>query len=151
MLASTGRFRLNEICRGCCKGESMNNVMDMNRRDYLKSLALLPLAGTTLPFESMFATSESQSNTVTRLAPSENIFRSIGVEPVINCRGTYTIIGGSIERPEVRAAMEAASKDFIQYDELADGIGQRLADLTGAEWGMVAAGCAAGLKHVTGA
>ena len=53
-----------------------------------------------------------------------NIFQSIGVEPIINCRGTFTIIGGSIERPQVRAAMEAASKDFVQYDELADGIGQ---------------------------
>ena len=83
--------------------------------------------------------------------PDPNIFRSIGVEPIINCRGTFTIIGGSIERPEVRAAMEAASKDFIQYDELADGIGKRLAELTGAEWGMVSAGCAAGMKHVTAA
>ena len=80
-----------------------------------------------------------------------NIFQSIGVEPIINCRGTFTIIGGSIERPEVRAAMEAASKDFVQYDELADGIGKRLAELTGAEWGMVSAGCAAGMKHVTAA
>ena len=84
--------------------------------------------------------------------PTEpNIFQSLGVEPVINCRGTFTIIGGSIERPEVRAAMEAASKDFVQYDELADGIGKRLAELTGAEWGMVSAGCAAGMKHVTAA
>jgi seryl-tRNA(Sec) selenium transferase len=47
--------------------------------------------------------------------------------------------------------MEAASKDFVQYDELADGIGQRLAEITGAEWGMVSAGCAAGMKHVTAA
>jgi seryl-tRNA(Sec) selenium transferase len=30
-------------------------------------------------------------------------------------------------------------------------VGQRLADLTGAEWGMVSAGCAAGIKHVTAA
>ena len=80
-----------------------------------------------------------------------NIFQSIGVEPIINCRGTFTIIGGSIERPEVRAAMEAASKDFVQYDELADGIGKRLAEITGAEWGMVSAGCAAGMKHITAA
>ena len=29
--------------------------------------------------------------------------------------------------------------------------GRRLAELTGAEWGMVSAGCAAGLKHVTAA
>ena len=82
---------------------------------------------------------------------TENIYRSIGVEPIINCRGTFTIIGGSIERPEVLAAMERAAGNFVQYDELAAGVGQRLADLTGAEWGMVSSGCAAGMKHVTAA
>ena len=80
-----------------------------------------------------------------------NIYQSIGVEPVINCRGTFTIIGGSVERPEVVAAMKAASGYFVQYDELAYGVGRRLAEITGAEWGMVSAGCAAGLKHVTAA
>jgi D-glucosaminate-6-phosphate ammonia-lyase len=85
------------------------------------------------------------------LKPGPEIFQSIGVEPVINCRGTFTIIGGSVERPEVRAAMDAASRYFVQIDELADAVGQRLAELTGAEWGMVSAGCAAGLKHVTAA
>src|SRR6185436_12287193 len=79
------------------------------------------------------------------------IYQSIGVDPIINCRGTFTIIGGSVERPEVRAAMDAASKHFVQIDELADAVGQRLAELTGAEWGMVSAGCAAGLKQVTAA
>src|SRR5215213_9730630 len=83
------------------------------------------------------------------LVVGPQIYQSIGVEPVINCRGTFTIIGGSVERPEVRAAMDAASKYFIQIDELADAVGRRFAELTGAEWGMVSAGCAAGLKHVT--
>jgi seryl-tRNA(Sec) selenium transferase len=85
------------------------------------------------------------------LTPGPEIFQSIGVEPVINCRGTFTIIGGSSELPEVRAAMDAASRRFVQMDELADAVGRRLAELTGAEWGMVSAGCAAGLKHVTAA
>lgn len=79
------------------------------------------------------------------------VYQSIGVEPVINCRGTFTIIGASIELPEVRAAMDAAAQHYVQLDELADGVGRRLAELTGAEWGMVSAGCAAGLKHVTAA
>ena len=39
------------------------------------------------------------------LTPGPQIYQSIGVEPIINCRGTFTIIGGSVERPEVRAAM----------------------------------------------
>ena len=84
-------------------------------------------------------------------AEDENIYRSIGVEPIINCRGTFTIIGGSIERPEVLTAMKAASRHFVQYDELHEGVGKRLAEITGAEWGMLPAGCAAGLKHVTAA
>ncbi len=117
----------------------------MERRDILKSLSILPFAGSLLPLESILAGPRGP------LTPGPNIYQSIGVEPVINCVGTYTIIGGSLERPEVVAAMHAASGFFVQYDELAFGIGQRLADITGAEWGMVSAGCAAGIKHVTAA
>jgi L-seryl-tRNA(Ser) seleniumtransferase len=83
------------------------------------------------------------------LTPGPQIYQSIGVEPVINCRGTFTIIGGSVELPEVRAAMDAAARHFVQIDELAAAVGTRLAELTGAEWGMVSAGCAAAMKHVT--
>ncbi|MCB0093237.1 MAG: hypothetical protein KDE54_35355, partial [Caldilineaceae bacterium] len=36
----------------------------------------------------------------------QSIFRAIGVEPVINCRGTFTIIGGSVELPAVQAAIK---------------------------------------------
>src|SRR4026207_1958237 len=45
--------------------------------------------------------------------------------------------------------MDAASKYFVQIDELAEAVGRRFAELTGAEWGMVSAGCAAGLEHIT--
>jgi D-glucosaminate-6-phosphate ammonia-lyase len=85
------------------------------------------------------------------LKPGSDIYRSIGVEPIINCRGTFTIIGGSVELPEVTAAMESATKSFVQLDELAEAVGQRLAELTGAEWGVVTSGCAAAMKHVTAA
>lgn len=133
----------------------------MKRRNLIKGLTLLPLAGTGFPFQSLLAAPLLKNNLPAGgikqlIQPGElnigpNIFQSIGVEPIINCRGTFTIIGGSVERPEVRAAMEAASKDFVQYDELADGVGKRLAEITGAGWGMVSAGCAAGMKHVTAA
>ena len=39
----------------------------------------------------------------------------------------------------------------MQYDELAEGVGRRLAEITGAEWGLISDGCAAGIKHVTAA
>src|SRR3954469_12061163 len=84
-------------------------------------------------------------------AEEQSIYRAIGVEPIINCRGTFTILGGSVERPEALLAYKEASRHFVQYDELAEGVGRRLAELSGAEWGMIPAGCAAGIKHVTAA
>ena len=85
-------------------------------------------------------------------APIEpNIYTSIGVRPLINCRGTLTIIGGSIELPEVRAAKTAANQQHAQVDEVMAAAGKRLAELTGAEWGMVSAGCAAAMSHATAA
>lgn len=85
-------------------------------------------------------------------APSETgpeVYRAIGVRPVINARGTFTIITGSQTLPEVKRAMDEASRGYVQMDELMDGVGKRLAELTGAEWGIVTAGCAAGLTHCT--
>jgi uncharacterized pyridoxal phosphate-dependent enzyme len=78
-----------------------------------------------------------------------NIYRSIGVRPVINARGTFTIITGSTTLPEVKRAMEEASRSFVHMDELMDGVGKRLAELSGAEWGIVTAGCCAAITHFT--
>src|SRR6187549_3486488 len=83
--------------------------------------------------------------------PAANVYESIGVKPLINGRGTFTIIGGSMELPEVRAAKSAANVQYAQLDELMDAAGKRLAELTGAEWGMVSAGCAAAMSHATAA
>jgi len=80
-----------------------------------------------------------------------NIYQKIGVQPVINCKGTFTIISGSLSLPEVKKAMDEASRHYVQMDELMDGVGRRLAELTKAEWGMVSAGCAAALTHGTAA
>src|SRR5262245_47580618 len=80
-----------------------------------------------------------------------DIYKSIGVRPLINCRGTITVIGGSIELPEVRAAKDAANQKYVQLDELMEAVGKRLSELTGAEWGMVSAGCAAAMSHATAA
>ncbi len=123
----------------------------MKRRKAIQSLGLMPFASGLLPSGEVLASPTFSSDTSKPFEDPTNIFRSIGVEPIINCRGTFTIIGGSLERPEVRAAMEAASHNFVQYDELADGVNRRLAEITGAEWAMVSSGCAAAMKHVTAA
>jgi len=85
------------------------------------------------------------------LAAGADVYKAIGVRPLINCRGTITVIGGSIELPEVRAAKSSANQQHVQLDELMDAVGKRLAELTGAEWGMVSAGCAAAMSHATAA
>jgi L-seryl-tRNA(Ser) seleniumtransferase len=79
------------------------------------------------------------------------MYRSIGVRPVINARGTFTIITGSETLPEVKRAMDQASRSFVDMDELMEGVGKRLAELTGAEWGIVTAGCCAAITHFTAA
>jgi len=80
-----------------------------------------------------------------------DIYQSIGVRPLINARGTFTIISGSTMLPEVRAAMDAAAQKYVHLDELTDAVGARLAALTGAEWGLVSNGCSAGLTLATAA
>lgn len=122
----------------------------MNRRDIIKNLAIIPFAGGFIPHSATAGVS-SAGEASGPLAIGSKIYESIGVDPVINCRGTFTIIGGSLERPEVLAAAKAAAEHFVQYDELAFGVGRRLAEITGAEWGVISSGCAAGLKHVTAA
>ena len=80
-----------------------------------------------------------------------NIYDSIGVTPLVNCRGTFTIISGSQTLPEVKRAMDEASRHYVHLDELMSAVGQRLAELTQADWGIVTAGCAAALTHATSA
>jgi len=78
-----------------------------------------------------------------------DMYRSIGVRPVINARGTFTIITGSQTLPEVKRAMDLASRSFVDMDELMEGVGKRLAELSGAEWGIITAGCCAAVTHTT--
>lgn len=133
------------------KFDSLKKVLDwrlagLSRRElfqrsgWLAAPALLGVSGTA---------SGDAPRTAGTLQIGPDIYESIGVRPVINCRGTYTIIGGSLELPEVRAAQEAAAKHYVQLDELMEAAGRRLAELTGAESGMVSGGCAAALAHAT--
>lgn len=121
----------------------MRNLSGFNRRSLFQRGGLLAAAQ---------ALGGSIHNAVA--APLEfgaNLYRSIGVRPMINARGTFTIITGSQTLPEVKRAMDDASRSYVQMDELMEGVGARLAELTGAEWGIVTAGCCAALSHCTAA
>ncbi|MBL8240195.1 MAG: PLP-dependent transferase [Bryobacterales bacterium] len=80
-----------------------------------------------------------------------DVYTPIGVRPIINARGTFTIVSGSTMLPEARSAMEAASQRYVHMDELMDAAGAKLAQLTGAEFGMVTNGCSAAITHATAA
>lgn len=82
---------------------------------------------------------------------TSHVYDRIGVRPMVNCKGTYTIISGSQTLPEVKQAMDEASRYYVNLDELMQAVGARLAELTKAEWGIVTAGCAAALTNATAA
>ena len=90
---------------------------------------------------------KSTSPVATDSNTAAKLYESIGVRPLINARGTFTIITGSETLPQVKQAMDAASRGYVQMDELMDAVGKRLAELTGAPWGIVTAGCAAALTN----
>ncbi len=75
----------------------------------------------------------------------DNLFTRIGVRPLINGRGTFTLLSGSRSLPEVKQAMYDASFYFVQMDEMMEAVGRELGRLTGAEWGIATTGCEASI------
>jgi uncharacterized pyridoxal phosphate-dependent enzyme len=74
-----------------------------------------------------------------------DIYRRLGVEPIINGRSTFTILGGSLMAPPVLEAMRQAAESFVDLVELQAAVGRRLAELTRNEAAFVSGGAAAGL------
>jgi len=70
------------------------------------------------------------------------IYEELGVRPVINCMGSFTMIGASRKRPELDAFMAEASRHFVFIEELQEKVGERLAKLVGTESAMVTTGAA---------
>lgn len=113
----------------------------MKRRDVIKSLAILPLS---------VAVPGNITEAMSAQAPGrKSVYEAIGVKPLINARGTVTVIGASKVLPEVRDAMDAAIGEFVQIDELMDGVGKRLGELMGTASGCVTAGASAAITAAT--
>lgn len=73
------------------------------------------------------------------------IYQQIGVRTIVNGRGATTSVGGTLMAPEVLAAMAEAAQAFVVLDELNEAVGQKIAEVTGAEAGYVTSGSAAGM------
>ncbi len=83
--------------------------------------------------------------------PTTSPFRSLGVEPFINCGGVRSTFGGSRILPQALKIMNDAAGEFVDLDELALRAGSELATITGAPWGIVTSSTTAAMALATAA
>src|SRR5215472_1642010 len=124
-----------------------------SRREVLKQtgmLSALGAAGAVSPLTASASPADSPAHKLVREGTdTDNLFTRIGVRPIVNGRGTFTIISGSRSLPQVKQAMYDASFYFVHLDEMMDGIGAQLGKLMGAEWGITTTGCEAAICLAT--
>src|ERR1700733_14994398 len=90
-----------------------------DRRTFIKGMAATPLLASLA--EGFFP--ESAAAAATTHAPAAagvtpEVYARIGARTIINGRGTYTYLSGSVELPVVREAMHAASFNFVNLYDL---------------------------------
>ena len=75
----------------------------------------------------------------------EQMYGSLGVRRIINASGTTTMWGGSKLRPEVAEVMQKTSNVMVNLGDLNKAAGKVLAEICGAEAGLVVSGSGGGL------
>ncbi len=121
-------------------------MQNSSRRSFVKFLAAAPLLS-QIAVRELYA----QAASAVGKDPRQNIYTRLGVKTVINCRGTWTYLSGSLEFPEVRQAELEAARHFVNMFDLQHGVGRRLSELTGAESGIVTSGAAGAMAAATAA
>ena len=121
-------------------------IQNSGRRSFIKLLAAAPLLS-----QSAIRELYAQAATAIGKDPRQNVYTQLGVKTVINCRGTWTYLSGSLEFPEVRRAQLEASQYFVNMFDLQRAVGRRLSELTGAESGIVTSGSAGAMSAATAA
>ncbi len=119
-------------------------IRNASRRSFVKLLAATPLL-TQIAARDLYA----QAASAVGHDPRQNVYTRLGVKTVINCRGTWTYLSGSLEFPEVREAQVEAAQHFVNMLELQRAVGRRLSELTGAESGIVTSGAAGAMAAAT--
>ncbi|MGI8634103.1 MAG: selenocysteine synthase, partial [Segetibacter sp.] len=106
----------------------------MKRRDIIKKLSMLPLAGgiasSILPLKA----------TATAPPAKRDLLKELGVRTFINARGTITFMTGSLMHDYVLEAINNSSKEYCMLDELQDKVGERIAIMSHAEAATVTSG-----------
>src|SRR5216684_2198543 len=125
----------------------MKQTGSFDRRYFMKLAGAAPL----LAYVTAQSLAEKAWGAVGKSAAQGDIYSTIGVRSFINGRGTWTYLSGSLELPEVRAAKQAAAQHFVDIFELQHAASRRLAELSGAEAGMVTSGAAGAMASATAA
>jgi uncharacterized pyridoxal phosphate-dependent enzyme len=120
------------------------SIQKPSRRLFVKLLAAAPLLS-QIAARDIYA----QAATAIGRDPRQNVYTRLGVKTVINCRGTWTYLSGSMEFPEVRQAQVEAAQHFVNVLDLQRAVGRRLSELTGAESGIITSGAAGAMAAAT--
>ena len=119
----------------------------MKRREILKGLALLPLTSSLASKASAFAA----TTPTPPKPPTRDLFKELGVTPVINASVTMTFLSGSLMLPEVLEAINSTSHDFANMYELQDKVGGKIAEMLKVESAMVTSGASCAILLSTAA
>src|SRR3569833_801929 len=119
----------------------------MKRRDILKGLTILPLS-TGLVSK---ASAIGLTHTPTPKKQERDLFKELGVTPVINASVTMTFLSGSLMLPEVLEAINSTSHDFANMYELQDKVGAKIAEMLHVESAMVTSGASCAILLSTAA
>ena len=116
----------------------MKFLKNLSRRNFFQNTWLLPAAA-----------SSAAAAAPPRNLKTASVYQRLAVRTFINAVGTLTTRGGTLMPPEVKAAMEDASTNFVMLHELQEKVGARLAELSGAEDAFVTAGASCSLCLAT--
>lgn len=142
----------NQACTNGKEKETFSPNHNMTRRDLLKQTGMLSAMAAAAPLPLSAATlmePGTQPHPMSSGTPTDNLYTSIGVRPILNARGTFTIISGSQSLPEVKQAMFEASQYYVQMDELMAAVGAEIATHMGAPSAIVTTGCEAAIAVAT--
>ena len=106
----------------------------MKRRNLIKGMLSLPLVGGWLK-------GAAATNSAPMVAAvGRDYFKELGLRTYINAAGTYTSLTGCIMRPEVMDAINYASQQYVQLEDIQERAGARISEMLGCEDAQVTAG-----------
>ena len=118
----------------------------ISRRKLVKGLSAVPVLGGL-----MGAGIPSYALSPTVTAKKRDLFKELGVTPVINASVTMTFLSGSLMEPEVLEAINSTAHDFANMYELQDKVGAKIAEMLQCEAAMVTSGAACAMTLGTAA